>query len=57
MTNRGCQIISIFENQKQTMDIWVKIGVLLIVVHLVAGFGWLVYKLSPRRKPREKEQE
>ena len=39
------------------MDIWVKIGVLLIVVHLIAGFGWLVYKLSPRRKPTEKKQE
>lgn len=39
------------------MDIWVKIGVLLIVVHLVAGFGWLVYKLSPRRKQMEKKQD
>ncbi len=37
------------------MDIWVKIGVLLIVVHLVAGFGWLIYKLSPRRKKGNKQ--
>jgi hypothetical protein len=32
------------------MSIWVKIGILLIVLHLNAGFGWLVYKLSPRKK-------
>jgi flagellar biogenesis protein FliO len=32
------------------MSIWVKIGILLIVLHLIAGFGWLVYKLSPRKK-------
>jgi hypothetical protein len=32
------------------MDIWVKIGVIAIVLHLIAGFGWLLYKLTPRRK-------
>lgn len=32
------------------MNIWVKIGILLIVLHLVGGFGWLVYKLTPRKK-------
>jgi len=36
------------------MDTWVKIGILLIVLHLIAGFGWLVYKLSPRKKPGKK---
>lgn len=25
-----------------------KILLAIIVLHLVAGFGWLVYKLSPR---------
>jgi len=38
------------------MDIWVKIGILLIAVHLVAGFGWLIFKLSPRRKPTGKKE-
>jgi hypothetical protein len=32
------------------MSIWVKIGILLIALHLVVGFGWLIYKLSPRKK-------
>jgi hypothetical protein len=32
------------------MDIWVKIGIAAIVLHLVIGFGWLVYKLSPRKE-------
>jgi len=32
------------------MDIWVKIVVAAIILHLVIGFGWLIFKLSPRRK-------
>lgn len=32
------------------MDIWVKIIIAAIVLHLVVGFGWLIYKLSPRKK-------
>lgn len=32
------------------MDIWVKIVVAAIILHLIIGFGWLVIKLSPRRK-------
>jgi hypothetical protein len=32
------------------MDFWVKIVIILIVLHLVVGFGWLVYKLTPRKK-------
>lgn len=39
------------------MDIWVKIIILLIVLHLVVGFGWLVYKLSPRKKPDKNNQK
>jgi len=38
------------------MSVLVKIGVLLIVLHLIAGFGWLIYKLSPRRKPTDKKE-
>jgi len=36
------------------MTIWVKLIIGLIVLHLVVGFGWLIYKLSPRRKPKTK---
>jgi hypothetical protein len=32
------------------MDIWVKIGLVVILLHLVVGFGWLIYKLTPRKK-------
>ncbi|MEH6763168.1 hypothetical protein [Aequorivita antarctica] len=28
----------------------------VIVLHLVAGFGWLMYKLSPRKED-EKEKD
>ena len=33
---------------------WVKIVVIVILLHLVIGFGWLVYKLSPRKKKEDK---
>jgi hypothetical protein len=32
------------------MDIWVKLVVALVALHLIIGFGWLIYKLSPGRK-------
>lgn len=38
------------------MDFWVKIVIILIVLHLVVGFGWLVYKLSPRRKSGDQKK-
>ncbi len=31
--------------------------VILIVAHLVIGFGWLVYKLSPRKEDRQESDE
>jgi len=37
------------------MDIWVKIGISAIILHLVVGFGWLIYKLSPRKKAKENQ--
>lgn len=37
-------------NKKLLMDIWVKIIIAAIILHLVFGFGWLIFKLSPRRK-------
>jgi len=42
------------------MNIWVKIGLIVIVLHLLLGFGWLIYKLSPRKKtdnPNEKDAQ
>ncbi len=39
------------------MDFWVKIGLMLIILHLVAGFGWLIYKLSPRKKQPDERSD
>lgn len=38
------------------MNIWVNIVIILIIIHLVLGFGWLVYKLSPKKKKEEEKQ-
>ena len=35
------------------MSVLVKIGLILIVLHLVGGFVWLVIKLSPRKKEND----
>ena len=32
------------------MSIGTKIVLVLIVLHLILGFGWLMYKLSPRKR-------
>ncbi len=37
------------------MSIWVKIGLIVIVLHLVVGFGWLIYKLSPRKSDKKEK--
>lgn len=36
------------------MSIWVKIGLIVIVLHLLIGFGWLIYKLSPKKGEKQK---
>lgn len=36
------------------------IVIIVIILHLVVGFGWLMYKLSPRKEdknPDDKPQE
>jgi len=39
------------------MNIWVKIGLILIVLHLILGFGWLIYKLSPRKSDKKNKKD
>lgn len=39
------------------MTIWVKIVIILIILHLIAGFGWLAVKLAPRRKPKSNSNQ
>jgi len=43
--------------KKLIMDIWVKIVIFAIILHLVLGFGWLIYKLSPRKKSPKDQNE
>ncbi len=37
------------------MDFTTKLILGLIAVHLVLGFGYLVYKLSPRKREHEEQ--
>jgi hypothetical protein len=37
------------------MGIGTNIVLVLIALHLILGFGWLVYKLSPRKKEEDKK--
>jgi len=39
------------------MNTWVIIGLAVIVLHLLVGFGWLAYKLSPKKGDKDKEQQ
>ncbi len=39
------------------MSTWVIIGLAVIVLHLLVGFGWLAYKLSPKKGDKEKQQQ
>ncbi len=38
------------------MNIWVKIGLIIIVLHLLVGFGWLFYKLAIPPKKKKDDQ-
>ncbi len=35
------------------MNTWVIIGLIVIVLHLLIGFGWLIYKLSPKKSDKK----
>lgn len=39
------------------MSLTTKIILALIVLHLLVGFGWLVYKLGPRKEDKPDEDE
>lgn len=39
------------------MDFWVKVIIAAIILHLVLGFGWLIYKLSPRKKQKTEQSD
>ncbi len=35
------------------MNTWVIIGLIVIALHLIIGFGWLLYKLTVPPKKKE----
>jgi preprotein translocase subunit YajC len=35
------------------MGVWTKILLIVVLVHFVAGFGYLMIKLSPKKKKEE----
>lgn len=37
-------------------DFWSKIIMLVIVLHFVIGFGYLIYKLSPQKENRKEKE-
>ncbi len=39
------------------MSLTTKIILGLIVLHLLVGFGWLIYKLSPRKDDKIEDRE
>lgn len=39
------------------MSLTTKIILGLIVLHLLVGFGWLIYKLSPRKEDENEDRE
>jgi hypothetical protein len=34
------------------MGFWTQLILIIVVLHFVVGFGYLIYKLSPRKKDR-----
>lgn len=39
------------------MSLTTKIILGLIALHLLVGFGWLIYKLSPRKEDENEDRE
>jgi len=35
------------------MGVWTKILLIVVLVHFVAGFGFLIIKLSPKKKDKK----
>ena len=38
-------------------DLFTKILLILIILHFIVGFGYMIYKLSPKKKDETDKQE
>ncbi len=38
-------------------DFWIKVVMIIIVVHFIVGIGYLVLKLSPKKKDKDKKSD
>jgi hypothetical protein len=43
--------------KKPHVNLTTKIVLGLILLHLLVGFGWLIYKLSPRKEEKDDDTE
>ncbi|MEN8250245.1 MAG: hypothetical protein ABFS32_15030 [Bacteroidota bacterium] len=47
----------ILRSKSITMGLGAKIIFAIIIIHFVVGFGYLMYKLSPRKKDKDSSKE
>ena len=38
-------------------DIWSKVIMLVIALHFIVGFGYLIYQLSPQKKDKKEKNK
>ncbi|MDX1830225.1 MAG: hypothetical protein R3342_11840 [Lutibacter sp.] len=37
-------------------NLWIYIIIAIVLLHILVGFGYLVYKLMPKKKDKEKNE-
>lgn len=46
-----------FKEKQKNMSTFSIIVIIVIILHLVVGFGWLIYKLSPRKENMDQKSK
>ncbi len=41
----------------QTSNFWTFVVIAIVVLHFIIGFGYLIYKLSPKKSDKKEEKE
>lgn len=41
----------------QNSNFWYYIFIIIVLLHVIVGFGYLVYKLSPRKKDDDSKKD
>jgi hypothetical protein len=37
-------------------NVWIYVIIAIVLLHILVGFGYLVYKLMPKKKDKEKNE-